>query len=72
MVPSFQGIFDLYDNPEKSRQTLSFALGFFSKQGNFNLGGKYRGILRYPLGGQSTVTFRFNNEFSLKATWNPN
>ena len=72
VVPSFQGVFDLYENQEKSRQTLTFGVGLSSKLGNVNLGGKYRGILRYPLGEQSAVTFRFNNEFSLNATWDPN
>jgi hypothetical protein len=31
-----------------------------------------QGILRYPLGQQSTVPERFNHEFGINVSWDPN
>ena len=72
VIPSFQGVFDLYENREKTQMTHTFGLSITSTIENVNVGGRYRGILRLPLGDQSTILFRFNNEFGLNMSWDPN
>jgi hypothetical protein len=39
---------------------------------DFILGAKYKSIIRLDLGVQSTVTTRFNNEFGVSLTFDPN
>jgi hypothetical protein len=71
-IPSFQGIYDVYENKDKSKQTYNFGLSILSKIKSFILGAKYKGIIRLDLGGESTVTTRFNNEFGVSLTFDPN
>ncbi len=73
LVPFVQGVFDLYENEENSQQTYVAGLGVESRlRGDWRLGGRYRGILRLPLGPDSTVSGRFNHEFGLNLSWDPN
>ena len=72
LVPSYQGVFDLYQNEVKTKQTHTFGLTVSSTLGQINLSGKYKGILRYPLGELSEVPMRFNNEFGVNVSWDPN
>jgi len=66
LIPSFQGVFDLYENQEKMQATYTCGLSVESRlERGLRFGGRYKGILRYPLGEQSTVTERFNNEFGV-------
>jgi hypothetical protein len=71
-IPSFQGIYDVYENKDKSKQTYDFGLSILSKIKSFIFGAKYKGIIRLDLGGESTVTTRFNNEFGVSLTFDPN
>ena len=72
IIPSFQSVFDLYQNQEKTQTTQTFGLSITSTIDNVRVGGRYKGILRYPLGEQSTIPIRFNNEFGVNVNWNPN
>ncbi len=72
IIPSFQSVFDLYQNQEKTQTTQTFGLSITSTIDNVRVGGRYKGILRYPLGEQSTIPIRFNNEFGVNVNWDPN
>ena len=65
VIPSFQGVFDLYQNEAKTKQTHTFGISITSTIDNVRVGGRYKGILRSSLGDESTVPFRFNNEFGV-------
>lgn len=73
LTPSFQGVFDLYENEEKMQATYTAGLRVESKlSAATKLSGRYKGILRSPLGEQSTVATRFNHEFGVNVSWDPN
>lgn len=73
LIPSFRGVFDLYRNEEKIQQTYTAGLRVESKiNPEVRLSGRYRGILRVPLGAESTISDRFNNEFGINLSWDPN
>ncbi len=72
IIPSFQSVFDLYQNEAKTQTTQTFGLSITSTIDNVRVGGRYKGILRYPLGEQSTIPIRFNNEFGVSVNWDPN
>jgi hypothetical protein len=73
LVPFVQGVLDLYENEESSQQTYVAGLGVESRlRGDWRLAGRYRGILRQPLGTDSLVAGRFNHEFGVSLTWDPN
>ena len=73
LVPFVQGVLDLYENEENSQQTYVAGLGVESRlRGDWRLGGRYRGILRLPLGPDSLVSGRFNHEFGVNLSWDPN
>ena len=72
IIPSFQSVFDLYQNEAKTQTTQTFGLSITSTIDNVRVGGRYKGILRYPLGEQSTIPIRFNNEFGVNINWDPN
>ena len=72
LTPSFQGSFSLHENPEKSSQTYTVGIGINSSLGNLSLTGKYSGILRLSMGTLSTISDRFNSEFGINLTWDPN
>ena len=44
----------------------------FRLSGAWRLSGRYRGIVRVPLGPESAVADRFNQEFGLNLSWDPN
>ncbi len=73
LTPSFRGVFDLYRNEEKIQQTYTAGLSIESRiNPEVRLSGRYRGILRSPLGADSTISDRFNNEFGINLSWDPN
>lgn len=72
IIPSFQSVFDLYQNSENTQATHTFGLSIASTIDNVRVGGRYRGILRTSLGEQSTIPLRFNNEFGMNVSWDPN
>jgi len=73
LTPSFRGVFDLYRNQEKIQQTYTAGLKVESRiNPEVRLSGRYRGILRFPLGAESTVGVRLNNEFGINLSWDPN
>ena len=72
IIPSFQSVFDLYQNQEKTQTTQTFGLSITSTIDNVRVGGRYKGILRSSLGDESTVPLRFNNEFGVNVNWDPN
>lgn len=72
LTPSFQTVFDLYENTAKLKQTYTFGINIDTKLDHIALGAKYTGILQYPLGDQSTVAYLFNNQFRINLTWDPN
>lgn len=73
LIPFLQGVFDLYQNEEKSQQTYTAGLGVESRlSGAWRLNGRNRGIAHVPLGPESTVADRFNQEFGLNLSWDPN
>ena len=73
IIPSYQGVFDLYQNQEKTQTTNTFGLSVaYTIMDNVQVGGRYRGSLRSSLGEQSTVPLRVNNEFGVNVSWDPN
>ncbi|MBW8003870.1 MAG: hypothetical protein FVQ80_18040 [Planctomycetes bacterium] len=72
IIPSFQSVFDLYQNQEKTQTTQTFGLSITSTIDNVRVGGRYKGILRSSMGEESTVSLRFNNEFGVNVNWDPN
>ncbi len=50
IIPSFQGVFDLYQNQEKTHATHTFGISITSTIDNVHAGGRYKGILRSSLG----------------------
>ena len=73
LTPSFRSVLDLYRNEEKIQQTYTAGLSVESRiNPEVRLSGRYRGILRIPLGDESTVGDRFNNEFGINLSWDPN
>jgi hypothetical protein len=73
VTPAFQGIFDLYRDETDVRQTYIAGLSVESRSARgLRVSGRYRGILRFPLGEASTVGRRFNHEFAVNLSWDPN
>jgi hypothetical protein len=72
IMPLYQAAFDLYEYAGYSRATQTFGLGISSAMEAVRLSARYRGILRDALGPESTVDLRFNNEFGLNVSWDPN
>ena len=72
IIPSFQSVFDLYQNEAKTQTTQTFGLSITSTIDNVRVGGRYKGILRSSLGDESTVPLRLNNEFGVNVNWDPN
>jgi hypothetical protein len=73
LEPFLQGVFDLYRDEKDTQQTYVAGLGMESRlRGDWRLAGRYRGILRLPLGADSAVTGRFNHEFGVSLSWDPN
>jgi hypothetical protein len=72
IMPAYQAVFDLHEYAGYSRATQTFGLGISSAMDALRLSARYRGILRDALGEASTVDLRFNNEFGLNLSWDPN
>jgi hypothetical protein len=73
IIPSFQSVFDLYENSEKIQQIYTAGLRFESRiNPQFRLNGRYRAILRAPLGSDSTVARENQHEFGVNLSWDPN
>jgi len=73
VVPFLEGIFDLYEDEQKAQATYIGGLGLESRlAGAWRLAARYRGIARVPLGPESVVVERFNQEFGVNLSWDPN
>jgi opacity protein-like surface antigen len=72
LTPSVKGVYDLFENEEKTRQTYTFGFAIDTKIDNVRVGGRYRAIARLPLAEESTVMRRFSNEFGASLSWDPN
>lgn len=73
IIPSFQSVFDLYENPEKVQQIYTAGLRFESRiNPQVRLTGRYRAIMRASLGPESTVAGEDKHEFGLNLSWDPN
>ena len=72
IIPSFEGVFDLYENEQKTRQTYTLGVSLDADLGGVALGANYRGVYRSPLGLESTVSSRLNHEFGMDFRWDPN
>ena len=73
VIPSFQSLFDLYENSEKIQQIYTAGLRFESRiNPQVRLNARYRAILRAPLGSQSTVAGQDKHEFGINLSWDPN
>jgi len=72
LTPSVKGVYDLFENEEKTRQTYTFGFAVDTKIDNVRVGGRYRAVTRLPLAEESTVTRRFNNEFGASLSWDTN
>ena len=73
IIPSFQSLFDLYENSEKIQQVYTAGLRFESRiNPQVRLNARYRAILRAPLGCGSTVAGENKHEFGVNLSWDPN
>jgi hypothetical protein len=73
IIPSFQSVLDLYENSEKIQQIYTAGLRFESRiNPQVHLNGRYRVILRTPLGPESTVVGEDKHEFGINLSWDPN
>ena len=73
IIPSFQSVFDLYENSEKVQQIYTAGLRFESKiSPQVHLNGRYRAIVRTPLGSESMVVSEDKHEFGINLSWDPN
>jgi hypothetical protein len=72
LTPSVKGVYDLFQNEEKTRQTYTFGFALNTRIENVHLGGRYRAVTRFPLSEESTVSKRFKNEFGASMSWDPN
>jgi hypothetical protein len=73
VIPSFQGVFDLYENPEKRQQIYTAGIRLESRiNPQLRLNSRYRAILRAPLGPESTVSGEDKHEFGVNLSWDPN
>jgi hypothetical protein len=50
----------------------AYTQGIDPERRAWRLSGRYRGIARVPLGPESTVADRFNHEFGVNVSWDPN
>jgi len=65
-------LYELYDNEEKSRQNYSLGIKLEYDLGGLVLSGKYKTTLRWPLTEDTIVEKRFDHEFGVSLTWDPN
>ena len=72
LIPSIQGVWDVYRNGEKSAQTYTAGMNVSSQIGRWDLSGRARGSIRLPLTAASAVSVRFNTEVGLSGRWDPN
>jgi len=71
-IPVFQILYELYENETKSRQNYSLGLRLKYDFGNWILSGRYKTTLRWPLAEDTVVQKRFDHEFGVSLTWDPN
>jgi len=73
LAPFVQGVFDLYEDPAKTQASYVAGLGLESRLSPaWRLSGRYRSIIRSALGAESTVAGRYNQEFGINLSWDPN
>jgi hypothetical protein len=71
--PFLQAVFDLYRNRVDTRQTYTAGARLESRLSDaWRLTGRYRGILRFPLGTGDDKLEKFKQEFGLNLNWDPN
>lgn len=71
-IPLLEMLYELYDNEEKSRQNYSLGIKLEYDLGGLVLSGKYKTTLRWPLTEDTIVEKRFDHEFGVTLTWDPN
>ncbi|MBN1836078.1 MAG: hypothetical protein JW820_09530 [Spirochaetales bacterium] len=67
-----RGTYSLYENRPDSRQAYSFGVGLSGRWGQWNVGARYRGTARLPLGEDSTEQLRGYHVGSVNLSWDPN
>ena len=73
IIPSFQGVFDLYENQEKKQQIYTAGLRVESRlDPRLRFNARYRTVLRAPLGIESSVAWENQHEFGFNLSWDPN
>jgi hypothetical protein len=71
-IPLFEILYELYENEEKSRQNYSLGIKLEYDFDGLILSGKYKTVLRWPLAEDTVVEKRFDHEFGVSLTWDPN
>jgi len=71
-IPLLEMLYELYNNEEKSRQNYTLGIKLKYDFGNLVLSGRYKTILRWPLLENTVVEKRFDHEFGVSLTWDPN
>jgi hypothetical protein len=64
--------YSLYEDRLKSRQAYTFGIGLTGRRGQWNIGARYRGTARLPLGEGSGQDFGGYHLGSVNVSWNPN
>jgi hypothetical protein len=72
LAPRLQAAFELYDDPQRSRQVYGFGVTLDARLGRWTLGADYRGAYRLGLGGLSLVEQRLDHSFGADVSWDPN
>lgn len=73
LAPRMLATLELFDDPERSRQSYALGVSFDAKIGQWSLGADYRGSLRLPLGALNvSTTTRLDHSFGAGLTWDPN
>jgi len=70
--PRLQATWELYDNPLKSKQLYSLGMSLALRWGRWELGAKYNGSARSPLGALSIVEGKFDHAFGVDVSLDPN
>lgn len=73
IIPSFQSVFDLYEDSEKKQQIYTAGLRFESRiNPQVRMNARCRAIWRTPLGTGSKVDGDDKYEFGVNLSWDPN
>ena len=73
IIPSFQSVFDLYEDESDRQQIYTAGFRLESRiNPQLRLNARYRAILRAPLGEPSDVDGEDKHEFGINLSWDPN